>query len=191
MAPPFWRRQLKRVKAAEQEALMEALVEAREVAGLDQRSFAARLERDDGFVWKMEIGTRRPRIVELIEIGWAAGIRPDSFIDRIVHGRPLVPAKENRVRIPLTQSLRDFMEQTLIAETVAARTRKGIEKSQRQVGAEIGRSVTYIWKLENGLLTKGLELFEFLALSKAEAFKPAEVVAKVARAAIAKATRGG
>lgn len=170
---------------------MEALVEAREVAGLDQRSFAARLERDDGFVWKMEIGTRRPRIVELIEIGWAAGIRPDSFIDRIVHGRPLVPAKENRVRIPLTQSLRDFMEQTLIAETVAARTRKGIEKSQRQVGAEIGRSVTYIWKLENGLLTKGLELFEFLALSKAEAFKPAEVVAKVARAAIAKATRGG
>jgi transcriptional regulator with XRE-family HTH domain len=191
MVPLFWRHHLKRVETAEQKALMEAVVEAREATGLDQRSFAARLERDDGFVWKMEIGTRRPRIVELIEIGWAAGIRPDSFIDRIVSRRPLVRAKEKRIRIPLTQSLRDFMEETLIAETVTARTRKGVEKSQRQVGAEIDRSVTYVWKLENRLLTKGLEVLEYLALSKVEGFDPTEGVAKVARAAVAKVTRGG
>lgn len=168
---------------------MEAAVEAREAAKLDQRAFAARLERDDGFVWKMEVGTRRVRVIELIEIGWASGNRPDSFIDRIVLRRPLVAAREERVRIPLSDRLRDFMEETLIAETVAARDAVG--KSQRQVGREIGRSETYVWKLENGLLTKGLEVIEFLALSKAEAFRPAVVVAKVARAAIAKITRGG
>lgn len=168
---------------------MEAAVEAREATQLDQRAFAARLGRDDGFVWKMEVGTRRVRVIELIEIGWASGHRPDSFIDRIVSGRPLVEGKEPRVRIPLTDRLRDFMEETLIAETVAAR--KAVGKSQRQVGREIGRSETYVYKLENGLLTKGLEVIEYLAFSQAEAFRPAAVVAKVARAGIAKVTRGG
>jgi hypothetical protein len=180
---------LKRVHTAEQLALMEAAVEAREATKLDQRAFAARLERDHGFVWKMEVGTRRVRVIELIEIGWASGQRPDSFIDRIVSGHRLVPAKESRVRIPLTDRLRDFMEETLIGETVAARTAVG--KSQRQVGKEIGRSETYVWKLENGVLTKGLEVIEFLALSKAEAFRPAVVVTKVARATIARITKGG
>ena len=179
---------MKRIRTAEHVALMEAAVEARQACKLDQRNFAARMERDDGFVWKMEVGERRVRVIELIEIGWAAGMRPDSFIDRIVSRRPLVKAKEKRVQIPLSDRLRDFMEETLIAQTVAAR--EAVKKSQRQVGAEMGRSETYIWKLEKGLLTKGLEVIEYLALSRVEAFDPAAIVAKVARAAIAKVTRG-
>jgi len=191
MLPLFWRQQhLKRIVAtAEQDALKEAAVEARDATGLDQRGFAARLGRDDGFVWKMEVGQRRVRVIEIIEIAWAAEIRPDSFIDRIVLRRPLVRAKEKRIRIPLTDTLRAVMEETLIATTVKARD--AAQKSQRQVGAEIGRSESYIWKLENHLLTKGLEVFEFLALSKVEQFQPAEVVAHVARAIVAKLTRGG
>jgi transcriptional regulator with XRE-family HTH domain len=161
---------------------MEAATEARKIADLNQRDFAALLHQDNGFVWKAETGDRRMKVVEIIEISWAAGVRPESFIERIVSKRPLVRFKEERIRIPLTDRMRAYIEETLIEETVTARTATG--KSQRQVGEEIGRSESYIWKLENGKLR--LEVIEYLALSKAENFRPAPLVAKVAAAGIAK-----
>lgn len=171
-----------RLRSAQHLALRDALVEMRNATNLNQRDFAARLGRQNSFVWRMEVGERRAQVVELIEIAWASGFLPQSVIERIQARRPLIHRAENRIRIPIASRLRAFMARTLIDEIVKAR--ETMEKSKRGVSAEIGRSDSYVWKIEH---RKRLDVIEFLTLARALSFDAAEVVAIVARATIARA----
>lgn len=162
---------------------MAVIVEMRDAAGLVQREAAKRLYRSNSFIWRMEVGERRVKVVELIEVSWVFGFRPESAIDRIVSKRALVPHIERHIEIPLSQDLRRFLQGALIGEMVRAREAAG--KSQREVSREIGRSDPFVWKLEKEL--RNLEVVEYLELARAESFNPAETVARVARATVAKA----
>jgi DNA-binding transcriptional regulator YiaG len=57
----------KQLRSARHEALMEALVEARDAAGLSQRELAKRLNRSHSFVGKIESGERQLNVLEFCE----------------------------------------------------------------------------------------------------------------------------
>jgi ribosome-binding protein aMBF1 (putative translation factor) len=154
----------------------------REATNLNQRDFATRLGRNKSFVWRMEVGERRAQVAELIEISWAACFSPPSVIHRIQSRGPLVPRAESRIEIPIGLRLRAFMARTLVEEIVKAR--EAAEQSKRGLSAEIGRSDSYVWKIEE---RKRLDVIEFLTLADALSFDAADVVGTVARAAVARA----
>jgi ribosome-binding protein aMBF1 (putative translation factor) len=172
---------LTRLRSAQHLALQAALVEMREATNLNQRDFATRLGRNKSFVWRMEVGERRAQVVELVEISWAAGFSPQSVIQRIQSRGPLVARAESRIEIPVGLRLRAFMARTLIEEIVKAR--EAAEQSKRGLSAEIGRSDSYVWKIEE---RRRLDVIEFLTLGDALSFNAADVVGTVARAAVAR-----
>jgi transcriptional regulator with XRE-family HTH domain len=56
--------------------VISAIVEAREAAGFSQREFAAKLQRSNSFVWKIEAGERRIDVLEFIEIARCLDLDP-------------------------------------------------------------------------------------------------------------------
>lgn len=58
-------------------------MEAREEAGLTQRSLAAKLKRSDSFVWKFEAGERQLKVLELIDLATALNVEPEELIRRV------------------------------------------------------------------------------------------------------------
>lgn len=168
-----------RLRSAQHLALRAALVEMREATNLNQRDFATRLGRDKSFIWRMEVGERRAQVVELIEISWAACFSPPSVIQRIQSRGPLVPRAESRIEIPIASRLRTFMARKLIDEIVKAR--EAAEQSKHRLSAEIGRSDSYVWKIEE---RRRLDVIEFLTLADALSFNAADVVGTVARSTL-------
>jgi transcriptional regulator with XRE-family HTH domain len=63
--------------------LGRVLAEARDRAGLKQSEVAARLEVPASYLSKIESGTRRLDVVELIRIAQAMEIDPATVIDEI------------------------------------------------------------------------------------------------------------
>jgi transcriptional regulator with XRE-family HTH domain len=61
-------------------ALIAALDEARERAGLTQRQLAAKLRRSDSFVWKYEAGERRIDVLEFMDIAKSLGIEATELL---------------------------------------------------------------------------------------------------------------
>ena len=59
------------------------LVEYRRAAGLTQAAVAARLERPQSFVAKIESGERRVDVVELLELALAVGFDPADFVNEL------------------------------------------------------------------------------------------------------------
>ena len=59
------------------------LVEYRRAAGLTQAAVAARLERPQSFVAKIESGERRVDVVELVELALAVGFDPADFVNEL------------------------------------------------------------------------------------------------------------
>lgn len=62
---------------------MAELVAAREEAGLTQRQLAAKLNRSNSFVWKIEAGERKLNVLEFIEIARVLGIKPSVLMARV------------------------------------------------------------------------------------------------------------
>jgi transcriptional regulator with XRE-family HTH domain len=54
----------------------ELLIEARQAAGLTQAELAARLQRPQSYVSKLERGERRLDVVEFLEVATGAGAGP-------------------------------------------------------------------------------------------------------------------
>lgn len=71
---------MKHLRSVKHRALIAAIVEARETAGLTQRQLAAKLKRSNSFVWKIEAGERRVETLEFMEIAEALGLRPDEMM---------------------------------------------------------------------------------------------------------------
>jgi len=69
--------------AAELRILGEVLVRARERAGLKQAEVAAKLGLPASYLSKIESGTRRLDVVELIRIAEAMGIDPAEIVREV------------------------------------------------------------------------------------------------------------
>jgi HTH-type transcriptional regulator/antitoxin HipB len=66
--------------ADELKILGEVLLRAREKAGLKQSDLAARLGLPASYLSKIENGTRRLDVIELIQIAEAMGVDPGSLV---------------------------------------------------------------------------------------------------------------
>jgi DNA-binding XRE family transcriptional regulator len=78
-----WGRRLKRLRSARHRALIAAIINAREAAGLAQRHLAAQLHRSDSFVSKIEAG-ERVEILEFAEICRAPGAKPSTICAKVL-----------------------------------------------------------------------------------------------------------
>ena len=65
------------------ERLRALLVKARKDAGLTQEDVAAKLDRPQSFVWKIENGVRRVDVIEFLEIAKAIGFDPAALLKRL------------------------------------------------------------------------------------------------------------
>lgn len=74
---------MKHLRTAIHRTLMAELVAAREEAGLTQRQLAAKLNRSNSFVWKIEAGERKLNVLEFIEIARVLGIKPSVLMARV------------------------------------------------------------------------------------------------------------
>ena len=63
----------KTIRSKGQEALCQALVDARTRAGLSQKELAAKLKHHQSFVARLESGERRIDVVELVVLARAIG----------------------------------------------------------------------------------------------------------------------
>ena len=73
-----------KTKLAEQLKLLgDVLVRARERAGLKQSEVAARLELPASYLSKIENGTRRLDVIELIQIAEAMGVDPAEIVREV------------------------------------------------------------------------------------------------------------
>jgi transcriptional regulator with XRE-family HTH domain len=77
---PFWGTPLKHLRSAKHQALIAVIVAARHAAGLTQRELAAKLQRSDSFVWKLEAGERQLNVLEFIEIAQILGVKPSVLL---------------------------------------------------------------------------------------------------------------
>jgi transcriptional regulator with XRE-family HTH domain len=75
---------LRHLRGLRHRALIAALVEAREEAGLTQRQLAAKLRRSDSFVWKIEAGERRVDVLEFIEIAQCLGVEATELMKQVL-----------------------------------------------------------------------------------------------------------
>lgn len=66
--------------AAELRILGEVLARAREAAGVRQADLAARLGMPASYLSKIENGTRRLDVIELVQIAEAMGVEPDAIV---------------------------------------------------------------------------------------------------------------
>ena len=72
------------LRSTRQRALIAAIVEAREAAGLTQRRLAAKLKRSNSFVWKIEAGERRIEVLEFAELARALGVKPSAICAKVL-----------------------------------------------------------------------------------------------------------
>jgi transcriptional regulator with XRE-family HTH domain len=72
----------KNLRSARHRAVILAIVDAREAASLTQRELAAKLERSNSFVWKIEAGERRIDVLEFIEIARCLDVDPVGLFKR-------------------------------------------------------------------------------------------------------------
>lgn len=72
-------------------AVLAALVEARQKAGLTQAQLAERLGKPQSFVSKAERGERRIDVVEFCDFADAIGVQPVVLFKQAVDGRPTNP----------------------------------------------------------------------------------------------------
>jgi ribosome-binding protein aMBF1 (putative translation factor) len=61
----------------------EALIKAREAAGITQRELSKKLSRPQSFVSKYERGERRLDVVEFLEVTKVLGIDPSDIVERL------------------------------------------------------------------------------------------------------------
>ena len=73
-------RPVQSVRTAGYDALLEMLREAREMKGISQRDLSKRLGRGFTYMVKIERGTRRVDLVELVEICVALGVDPVELV---------------------------------------------------------------------------------------------------------------
>jgi transcriptional regulator with XRE-family HTH domain len=74
----------KQLRSARHKALMRALAEARDKAGITQRELARRLGRSHSFVGKLESGERQLNVLEFCELADALDVDPRALFARIV-----------------------------------------------------------------------------------------------------------
>jgi transcriptional regulator with XRE-family HTH domain len=74
---------VKHLRSAKHRALISVLKTARDAAELTQRQLAAKLERSNSFVWKIEAGERQVNVLEFIEIARALGVKPSTLMAQI------------------------------------------------------------------------------------------------------------
>jgi len=72
------------LRSAKHRALIAAIVEARQAAGMSQREFAKKLKRTNNFVWRIEAGERQVNVLEFIDIAKAAGVESDELLRRVI-----------------------------------------------------------------------------------------------------------
>lgn len=77
---------MKHLRSPRHRALIAAIIEARNAAGMSQREFAAKLKRTNNFVWRIEAGERRVDVLEFVEIARAAKIDPQELLGRVLRG---------------------------------------------------------------------------------------------------------
>ena len=70
----------KTIRTNGQLALVRALVDARQNAGLSQQQLAAKLKRHQSFVARLESGERRIDVVELVVLARAIGFDPFQLL---------------------------------------------------------------------------------------------------------------
>jgi transcriptional regulator with XRE-family HTH domain len=58
-------------------------VATREAAGLSQRQLAAKLNRGNSFVWKLEAGERRIDVLEFMEMAKILGVKASTLMAQI------------------------------------------------------------------------------------------------------------
>ena len=76
-------RAVQSVRTAAYDALLEMLREAREMKAVSQRELSKRLGQGFTYVVKIERGTRRVDVVELVEICLALGVDPADLVGRL------------------------------------------------------------------------------------------------------------
>jgi transcriptional regulator with XRE-family HTH domain len=74
---------LKQLRSAKHRALISVIAATRESAGLTQRQLAAKLERSNSFVWKLEAGERQINVLEFIEIARVLGVKASTLVAEI------------------------------------------------------------------------------------------------------------
>jgi transcriptional regulator with XRE-family HTH domain len=74
----------KQLRNSRHQALMEALVAARNKSGITQRELARRLRRSHSFIGKIERGERQLNVLEFCELADALGVSPKDLFARIV-----------------------------------------------------------------------------------------------------------
>lgn len=77
----------KQLRTARHRALIAALAQAREAAGLTQRDLARRLSRAHSFVGKIESGERQLNVLEFCEYADALGADPAELLRAVMRGR--------------------------------------------------------------------------------------------------------
>ncbi|MEL7152401.1 MAG: helix-turn-helix transcriptional regulator [Pseudomonadota bacterium] len=70
----------KTIRSTGQEALRQALVDARTKAGLSQKELAAKLRHHQSFVARVESGERRIDVVELVVLARAIGFDASEIL---------------------------------------------------------------------------------------------------------------
>ena len=74
---------MKHLRSAKHRALISVIVATRNAAGLTQRQLAAKLNRSNSFVWKLEAGERQLNVLEFIEIAKVLGVKASTLMTEI------------------------------------------------------------------------------------------------------------
>ncbi len=77
----------------------------------------------------------------------------------------------------MVKHLRSAKHRALIAAIVAARNAAGL--TQRQLAARLGRSDSFVWKIEAG--ERRVDVLEFLEIARALRVDPLKLLAEVVR----------
>jgi transcriptional regulator with XRE-family HTH domain len=75
--------ELKSIRSPAQRALISALREARESAGLTQKEVAKKLRRPQSFVSAYESGDRKIDVLEFVRITRAVGMEPSELLRQL------------------------------------------------------------------------------------------------------------
>ena len=74
---------MKHLRSAKHRALISVIVATRNAAGLTQRQLAAKLNRSNSFVWKLEAGERQLNVLEFIEIARILDVKASTLMTEI------------------------------------------------------------------------------------------------------------
>lgn len=78
----------KSIRSAGLLALGEAIAEIRRERGLSQRQFAASIGCRQSFISKVELGTRRIDVAELVILARLIGVEPCDLLQRVEAATP-------------------------------------------------------------------------------------------------------